>query len=360
MRTDANVTDGDPGKGGLSRESPTVAQLVELFQAAYPITWEQLLPKRLGALGVAHPDDLTPAKLAKFKDQVFWSAKQNGIKDPDAWISHRAELEAEAAAPDLRCPAEGWDTAARQKSAEREPVANRPARASAASAPPPVPRSALFGTTKAEVLSRAKAAVEAGASWRRIAEMLACAQEDFHASQREIGRAIGRSASWVNRLLKWRLSGYKQRSPFGPTTRAERAAHRNASNNDPGGRGRAEQIEDDGTVRLVGHCSPPSQPASPPAPLNENPPERVDTSRGPPDGEAATRETKGLEPQAIPVASGSLHLKKQKLLSTKRRRSVEGFHLSACELSSRPLENIPSSPAQPPKRDFTANHLSTG
>ena len=130
MRTDANVANGDPGNGGLSRESPTVAQLVELFQAAYPITWEQLLPKRLAALGVAHPDDLTPAKLAKFKDQVFWSAKQNGIKDPDGWISNRAKLEAEAAAPDLRCPPQGLDTAARQKSAEREPVANGPARAS--------------------------------------------------------------------------------------------------------------------------------------------------------------------------------------------------------------------------------------
>jgi hypothetical protein len=175
MRTDANVANGDLGKGGLSRESPTAAQLVELFQAANPIPWEQRLPKLLGALGVANPGDLTPAQLAKFKDRVFCSAKQNGIKDPDAWIAHRAKLEAEAAAHDLRCPAEGRDTAARQKSAEREPVANRPARASAASVPPPVPRSALFGTTKAEVLSRAKTAVEAGASWRNIAEILTCA-----------------------------------------------------------------------------------------------------------------------------------------------------------------------------------------
>ena len=133
MRTDANVANGDPGKGGLSRESPTVAQLVELFQAAYPITWEQLLPKRLAALGVAHPDDLTPAKLAKFKDQVFWSAKQSGIKDPDGWISNRAKLEAEAAAPDLRCPTQGWTpppdrslpSASRLQTRPREPPTPR-------------------------------------------------------------------------------------------------------------------------------------------------------------------------------------------------------------------------------------------
>ena len=340
MRTDANVANGDPGKDGLSRESPTVAQLVELFRAAQPITWEQLLPKRLATLGVARPEDLTPAKLAKFKDQVFRSANQNGIKDPDGWISQRAELETEAAAPDLRCPAQGRDTAAPQKSAEREPVAIRPARASAASVSPPMPRSALFGKTKAEVLSRARAAVEAGASRRHIAEMLACAQEDFHASQREIGRAIGRSASTVNRLLKWRLSGYKQPSPFGPTTRAGRAAHRNASNIDPGGRGRAEQIEDDGTVRSVEHCSPPSRRASPPAPLNENLP-GGSTQAEPPVDEAATRETKGHESQAVPIASGSLHLKKQKLPagSSKigRRLSPEGMLIVIEALRECPL-----------------------
>jgi hypothetical protein len=79
------------------------------------------------------------------------------------------------------------------------------------------------------VLCCAKAAVEAGARQSVIAEMLACAQRDFCASQREIGGAIGRSASSVNRLLKWRRSGYKNRSPFGPTTRAGRNASRTGS-----------------------------------------------------------------------------------------------------------------------------------
>ena len=72
----------------------------------------------------------------------------------------------------------------------------------------------LCATTKAEVLGWVKAAIEAGEPSLVIVGRLACAQEDFGASQREIGRAVGRSVSWVNRLLKWRQSGYKQRSPF--------------------------------------------------------------------------------------------------------------------------------------------------
>ena len=91
--------------------------------------------------------------------------------------------------------------------------------------PTPVTATVTSGTTKAEVLSRTKAAIEAGESLRDTARRLAFAQEDFHASQREIAEAIGRSASWVNRLLKWRRSGYKECNAFGPTTRAGRAAH---------------------------------------------------------------------------------------------------------------------------------------
>jgi cytoskeletal protein RodZ len=49
--------------------------------------------------------------------------------------------------------------------------------------------------------------------------------EDFKATQREIAEAVGRSPSWVNRLLKWHRSGYKQYSPFGPTTKAGRVSH---------------------------------------------------------------------------------------------------------------------------------------
>jgi len=88
------------------------------------------------------------------------------------------------------------------------------------------PRARRTRPTKAELLKRAKAAIEAGEqSLHDAAETLALAQEDFGATQREIATAVGRSASWVNRLLKWRQSGYKDNSPFGPTTTAGRVSH---------------------------------------------------------------------------------------------------------------------------------------
>ncbi len=228
MCTKGGVISADPGLGGPSREGPTVPQLVELFQTAHPISWEQLLPKHLGSLGVTDLADLTPAKLAEFRDHVFSSAKQAGIKNPAAWILHRAQVEPKVSKSQR--PVQVKATAGQPKSAESEPVAlvSSPPTASAASAPPPAPRTVLYGTTKAEVLSGAKAAVEAGAPWRDIAERLACAQ-DFHATQREMGRAIGRAPSTVNRLLRWRQSGYSQRSHFGHTTRAARAAHRKSA-----------------------------------------------------------------------------------------------------------------------------------
>ena len=80
-------------------------------------------------------------------------------------------------------------------------------------------------TNKAAVLRRAKDAIDAGEQrLHEAAEALAVAQEDFKATQREIAKAVGRSAGWVNRLLKWRQSGYKEHSPFGPTTTAGRFA----------------------------------------------------------------------------------------------------------------------------------------
>ena len=51
-------------------------------------------------------------------------------------------------------------------------------------------------TTKAEVLSCARAAIEAGEDRRNVTELLAIAQNDFHATQREIAAAVGRSARW--------------------------------------------------------------------------------------------------------------------------------------------------------------------
>lgn len=88
------------------------------------------------------------------------------------------------------------------------------------------PSVAVNTTTKAELLGRAKAAIEAGEqSLNDAAEALGLAQQDHSATQREMAEAVGKSASWVNKLLKWRRSGYKDHSPFGPTTKRERVEH---------------------------------------------------------------------------------------------------------------------------------------
>jgi hypothetical protein len=70
-------------------------------------------------------------------------------------------------------------------------------------------------TTKAELLTRARDAVDAGSrSLHDAAEALGLAKEEHSASQREMAKAVGRSPAWINALLKWRLSGYMTASPF--------------------------------------------------------------------------------------------------------------------------------------------------
>jgi hypothetical protein len=141
MRTDASVTNGNPALGCPSREGPTATQLVELLEAAYPINWKQLLCRRLAAIGVTHPADLTPAQLAKFGDEIFRAAKQAGIQDPAGWIADRAQLPAQADVPRLRCTEEGYAPAIQPKSAG-PPAA---AMSWSASAPLRASRTALYG-----------------------------------------------------------------------------------------------------------------------------------------------------------------------------------------------------------------------
>jgi hypothetical protein len=73
-----------------------------------------------------------------------------------------------------------------------------------------------------ELLSRAKQAIESGeTSLRAAAEDIAAAEEQG-ATQREIAEAVGKSAAWVNRLLRWRQSGYQDATAFGPQAKASR------------------------------------------------------------------------------------------------------------------------------------------
>jgi hypothetical protein len=76
--------------------------------------------------------------------------------------------------------------------------------------------------TVTELLNRAKQAIESGeTSLHAAAEDIAAAQEQG-ATQRQIAEAVGKSAAWVNRLLKWRQSGYRDDTAFGPQAKASR------------------------------------------------------------------------------------------------------------------------------------------
>src|SRR5450830_1474524 len=76
--------------------------------------------------------------------------------------------------------------------------------------------------TITELLSRAKHAIESGeTSLHAAAEDIASAQEQG-ATQRQIAEAVGKSPAWVNRLLKWRESGYQDGTAFGPQAKASR------------------------------------------------------------------------------------------------------------------------------------------
>jgi hypothetical protein len=73
-----------------------------------------------------------------------------------------------------------------------------------------------------ELLDRAKHAIDSGEmSLHAAAEDIAAAQEQG-ATQREIAEAVGKSAAWVNRLLQWRQSGYRDGTAFGPQAKASR------------------------------------------------------------------------------------------------------------------------------------------
>jgi hypothetical protein len=226
MSTDVSVANSDTALIRMdittlvSRLGPGAADIVQLLQTAFPRDWERHLRNYLGD---ATPYDLPPTELARLTEHVFWLVKQMGIKDPAAWLAtYRARMEAtKAPAPPV------GDIAAHRRSAQLEPLELTSSLAETSGTPSPNNAAApvVIGMTKTEVLCRAKAVFEAGGSLRDVSEWLAFAQDNLHATQREIAEAIGKSASWVNRLLKWRRSGCKECSPFGPTTRAGRVAH---------------------------------------------------------------------------------------------------------------------------------------
>jgi hypothetical protein len=81
--------------------------------------------------------------------------------------------------------------------------------------------------TPDDLLARAKVFIDQGEeAYRAAAENIAAAR-DRGKSQREIADAVGKSAAWVNQLLKWQREGFKE-TPFGPQSRASRQRERPA------------------------------------------------------------------------------------------------------------------------------------
>jgi len=76
-------------------------------------------------------------------------------------------------------------------------------------------------------------AIESGEEkFRDAAEYLAEAQK-LGASQRQSAKAIGMSPAWVNALLKWRRSGYRDRCPFPRSNRRVQPAERRMASRTP-------------------------------------------------------------------------------------------------------------------------------
>lgn len=92
--------------------------------------------------------------------------------------------------------------------------------------PPIHPDDPIETETVAKLLNEAKQVISSSdtalcSSMRKAAELVAAAQARG-ASQRKIAAAVNKSPGWVNRLLKWRLNGYRDGTPFGPQAKASR------------------------------------------------------------------------------------------------------------------------------------------
>jgi hypothetical protein len=201
---------------------PSARELLQMLDAAFPLPFH--FQTHVRNLGISAGADLPPADMATLTERAFQLVKQSRIKDPAGWIANRREQSNATRTAKAATSAEvAGDVRVRKDSAD---LGVATLGQSVARTSDPALTVAARETTKAEVLSRAKAAIDAGeSSLREAAEALALAQKDFNATQREMADAVGRSASWVNRLLKWHRSGFEDYSPFGPTTQTARVSH---------------------------------------------------------------------------------------------------------------------------------------
>jgi hypothetical protein len=57
---------------------------------------------------------------------------------------------------------------------------------------------------------------------REAANAIFMAHDEYGASQQLIAAAVGKSQSWVCGMLRWRRDGFKDATPFGPSSKEGR------------------------------------------------------------------------------------------------------------------------------------------
>src|SRR5581483_10138933 len=87
----------------------------------------------------------------------------------------------------------------------------------------------LNATIQAHIQIAKRAIASSGSDLRRAAEHLTKASLEG-ASQREIAAGVEKTVSWVNGLIQWCKSGYKDETPFGPGSKKRRERARVRAN----------------------------------------------------------------------------------------------------------------------------------
>ena len=119
-----------------------------------------------------------------------------------------------------------------------------------------------------QILARADEG--ANRHYRVAAEHISNAQAQ-KASQRQIAEVLGKSAAWVNRLLRWRTEGYPD-SPFGPQSSLARARKKGRS-------GATEQAEEESSTSSQNNQTGDQNSSAPTKPETSGPAAMLDAQR---------------------------------------------------------------------------------
>jgi hypothetical protein len=134
-------------------------------------------------------------------------------------------------------------------------------------------------TARAEQLELFKSEIADNDRSMRAATKYLLKAVDLGATQRMAAEKVGKSESWVNRLLKWGRGGFKDTGPFSTDAKAKRV--RTARNIR-----RLKKSAEEQRHGIGGNNPPPDEPVERPAALDgETPPAAADDGSSPPTAE---------------------------------------------------------------------------